>query len=51
MADKEEGSRVDELREKYTQQLDAARQEAKRLMVVVQRLEGALIALNELEEE
>ncbi len=51
MAENEEGSRIEELREHYKKQLENARKEMQRTIAVVSRLEGALIALNELEEK
>ena len=50
MTDNEGGNRIEELREHYKKQLEDARKEAQRLTTVVYRLEGALLAIDELEK-
>jgi hypothetical protein len=44
------GNRIEELREHYKKQLEDARKEVQRMSTVAYRLEGALLALEEMEK-
>ena len=51
MTNENGGNNIEQLRERYKKQLEEARKEAQNYQAMVMRLEGALLALEELEKE